>query len=46
MAILIVEDGDYDNATSLPTMLDELKLEAFLEGYQKKSLEEIQEFFK
>lgn len=44
--IQIVEDGDMDYAKTLPTVLDELKLEAFLAGYDKKSLEEIQEFFK
>lgn len=46
MAILIIEDGDRDNAIQIATVLDEMKLKAFLVGADKKSLEEIEKFFK
>lgn len=46
MAILIVEDGDYDNAKQIATILDEMKLKAFLQGADKKTLEEVEKFFK
>lgn len=36
----------FDRRIDLNTLLDEMKLEAFLEGMNNKSLEQIQEFFK